>query len=781
MQPSTTANSVVCTKLLLRGSVQGCGIRPLIARIATSKALHGDVRNSQAGVEITLYGEHPSIASFCTALREVTSGTLQMLSENLARIELVPQGFEIVSSDRDGVVDTIIPLDQVICRDCLSEVFTPGNRRFGYALNSCAQCGPRYSILRNMPYDRCRTSLSGFQMCDDCEQEYGNAEHRRFHAQNNCCPTCGPQIWFSSPTTASGAGTNTGTITGSPALDAAAAAIAQGQIVAVKGVGGYQLVCDATHEESVSRLRQRKRRSSKPLALMVGSLVAARNIAALDSLESQTLCNSAGPIVLVQSKLAGQMAASIHPGLAWVGVMLPTTALHALLIQHLQRPLVVTSGNIEGEPIEFGAEEAELRLANVADCFLHHDRPILRPIDDSVVRCMAGRTVTIRAARGLAPLSVEANSFASSCVAVGGEQKSAIALSNGCRTYLGPHLGELDSLRSRERFVEQYQALTELVGVETNLVACDLHPEYFTTNYVASIPNAITAVVQHHHAHVAAAMAEHGWLDRQVLGFACDGTGLGADNTVWGGEVLLATAHAYQRVAHLRPFRLAGGAAAIREPWRVAVALLNDCEYNAAQIASWLRRPEEAIHLVQRLLGSSTVGLAPVTSSLGRLFDGVAVLIDSVNNGSVAGKDCAPTAAEVSFEGEAAMRLESICTTSEQGRYTMRLTDDAPQQIDWRPVLVSIVDDLRAGVSAGAIAMRFHRAISDCIHQLAMQYPELPVVLSGGVFQNRILVELVAQSLEGKRTAPLGIPGRIPPNDGGLALGQLVVAQSQRK
>lgn len=498
MQTSTTATSVVCTTLLLRGSVQGCGIRPLIARMAISKGLLGDVRNSPAGVEITLYGERESIASFCAALHELTSGSLQVVHDRFALEADKPQGFEIMASDSDGVVDAIIPLDQVICRDCLSEVFTPGNRRFGYALNSCAQCGPRYSILHSMPYDRCRTSLSNFQMCDDCRQEYDSAVHRRFHAQNNCCPACGPQIWFSSPTTASDAGASK--ITGSPALNAAADAIARGQIVAIKGVGGYQLVCDATCEGSVSRLRQRKCRPSKPLALMVESLAAAQNVATFDPLESHTLCNSAGPIVLVQSKLPDRMVACIHAGLAWVGVMLPTTAMHALLIGRVQRPLVVTSGNIEGEPIEYRTDEAELRLANVADCFLHHDRPILRPIDDSVVRCMAGHTVTIRAARGLAPMSVETSLITSSCVAVGGEQKSAIALSNGGRTYLGPHLGELHSLRSRERFVEQYHALTSLVGVETSLVACDMHPGYFTTKYAADIPDAMPAAVQHHQA-----------------------------------------------------------------------------------------------------------------------------------------------------------------------------------------------------------------------------------------------------------------------------------------
>lgn len=767
MQASTTSPVVVCTKLLLRGSVQGCGIRPTIAKIATSNALKGDVRNSQAGVEITLYGDRSSIASFCTALRELTSGSLQVLNENLARSDLMPEDFQIVSSDNAGVVDAIIPLDLVTCRDCLSEVTTPGNRRFGYALNSCARCGPRYSILRSMPYDRCRTSLSGFPMCDDCQQEYGDATHRRFHAQNNCCPTCGPQIWFASPTT------DTGAVAGCLALDAVADAIDQGKIAAIKGVGGYQLVCDARREESLLQLRQRKRRASKPLALMVGSLETARSIAKLDKLESEALCSPAGPIVVVQSKLAEPTAACIHPGLAWVGVMLPTTAMHALMIQRLKRPLVVTSGNIEGEPIEMDAEAAELRLAGVADCFLHHDRPILRPIDDSVVRCMAGRTVTLRAARGLAPMSVETNLSSSSCVAVGGEQKSAIALSNGRRTYLGPHLGELDTLRSRERFVEQVQALMELIGVETNLFACDMHPGYFTTTHVESMPDIIPTVVQHHHAHIVAAMAEHGWLDRQVLGFACDGTGLGADNTVWGGEVLLATAHTYQRVAHLLPFRLAGGEAAIREPWRVAVALLSDCGYDVERIASWLRRPEETIRAVLGVLASSTVGLAPVTSSLGRLFDGVAVLVESITD--------ATAVAKVNFEGEAAMRLESMCSTSERGQYTMPLTDDVPSQIDWRPMLRNMVDDLQSRVPAGLIAMRFHRGLADCIRQLATQYPELPVVLCGGVFQNRVLVELVAETLEGKRADSLGTPGRVPANDGGLALGQLVVTQSQRR
>ncbi len=769
MNAATLTAQRVSVRLLLTGAVQGSGIRPKIARLAVQHGLGGCVRNCQSGVEIEAVGLNISVDLFVRTLQELVPDA-QIEQSSLApsfkytTCESSDAAvFSIDDSQILGPAAFVVPLDCVICKDCLDEVMTPGNRRFGYALNSCAECGPRYSILRSMPYDRQRTSMSVFPMCVECNAEYTDILHRRYHAQTNACPACGPSLWFVS--------SHTGRSNESDSIQAAVEAILRGDILAVKGVGGYQLICDATNDVIVQRLRERKGRAKKPLAVMVESLDAARQLAHIDPIEELALTGVVGPIVLVRSIRESQLAKSVHPELSDVGLMLPTTALHALLMARVGRPIIVTSGNLEGEPIEYQEESAIRQLQGVADCFLHHDRPILRPIDDSVVRCMAGRQVILRSARGISPMSLKMDWNAKSnptVLAVGGHQKAAIAISNGKNSVLGPHTGDLTTLANRDRYMEQQRELCNLYHVASVSVAHDLHSDYFTTVLAKSLTGQLGSSqsypIQHHHAHVVAGMLEHGWLHRHVLGFAFDGTGAGSDNTIWGGEVLLCTATAFRRVARIRPIALVGGETAIRQPWRLAFSLLHDTFGDEAEaIASKLQLENNWLPAIAQML--KTRSLVPSTSSVGRLFDGVASIVCGASNSD--------------YEGEAAMRLESLCSANSDGAYRFDHSGDTLLEMDWRPLIRALVADRLAGTAPGSMAMRFHRAVADCISNIAERFLEYPIVLSGGVFQNRILVELVAALLS-NHPQSVGLPGAIPPNDGGLAAGQLAIANYQQ-
>ncbi len=750
-----------CINLRLAGDVQGCGIRPAVAALATRLGLRGSVCNSRQGVEIQIVGhsaESADLIQFQRGLLDRFPNARQ--TSLLSAASSVPCRFSILDSQTDGDPNFVVPLDRVVCSACLAECLDPSDRRFGYALNGCAQCGPRYSIVARMPYDRALTSMSGFAMCADCRAEYEDVTHRRFHAQTNCCPLCGPQMWFEC---------DAGRVDGVSGIAAAAQAIASGQIIAIKGLGGYQLVCDASNDLTIERLRERKLRPEKPLAVMVATMEHARSIAEIDAHEADCLQSAAGPIVLVRSLASCQLGARIHPGLSRIGLMLPTTASHALLLNAVARPVVVTSGNLEGEPIEYDVDQARLQLGQVAEGFLHHDRPILRPIDDSVVCCMAGKPVTLRAARGLAPLIVGVDETNSNVTALGGEQKVSVAVANGRTMVLGPHIGEVRTLRSRERYVQQKRALQQLMEAKSNSTAHDLHPDYFTSRH-AYHEGCESAAVQHHHAHVVSGMCEHGWLEREVLGFAFDGSGLGTDGTIWGGEVLLSRRDRCKRLAHLRPFPLVGGELAIAAPWRVATVLLIDaCGLSAALelcrsnlCHSWGIEFDQ----IAALAGvADRQGLSMQTTSMGRLFDGVAAIVGGFGTNS--------------YEGESAMRLEASCNRNSADSYRFSWVDGSPYQLDWRPIIRDIVRDVGLDVDRADMAMKFHQCIASAVAYFAKQHPELPVVLVGGVFQNRLLVEQVA-ALFADHAASLGLPGTIPPNDGGLAVGQLIVASSRR-
>ncbi|RMG35758.1 MAG: carbamoyltransferase HypF [Planctomycetota bacterium] len=757
-------------RLLLTGRVQGVGLRPAIARLAADLGLCGSVANCSDGVEVRIEGSPAAVEAFQRRLPERLPAGAELAA--VTAEEVVPRGtagFVIERGSTDGPLATSVPPDRAVCETCLSEVRDATDRRFGYAFTSCTDCGPRYSIIVRMPYERADTTMQGFTLCPRCAEEYTTPGDRRFHAQTNACPTCGPRVWLENAEGAVAAGTE--------AVAQAARAIRNGRIVALRGIGGYQLLCDATDDVAVRRLRERKGRPAKPLAVMVDGPRSAERLAELDERARRVLCGLANPIVLVPARPAAPLAASVHPGVRDIGLLMPTTPLHALLLKSCGRPLVCTSGNREGEPLVSEVAAARRKLARVCDLWLHHDRPIAHPIDDSVVRMIGDRAVTLRLARGLAPLPLDGATAliaegrsAGPVVALGGQMKSAVAWWNGAQAVLGPHLGELDVLPVRERFERHLEAMHELYRFRAERLVHDAHPEYFTSLWAARRSDVVRRAVQHHHAHVVAGMLEHGWLDREVFGVAFDGTGYGVDGTIWGGEFLLCTVAGFRRVGHVRGFRLPGGEAAVREPWRVAVAMLAEVT-GAEDAAEWLSRRWADVD-PRRFDGVRRVAavgaFAPRCTSAGRLFDAVAALTLGIDR--------------VDFEGQAAMLLESVADEDAAGRYAFAVRPCRWHagrdclELDWAPVLAGVLGDCRRGVHPGAIAMRFHRAVAGAIADVANRFRGTPVVLSGGVFQNRLLTECV---IEAFGDAPsLGRPGVIPPNDGGLAAGQLMVALS---
>ncbi|MCA9010779.1 MAG: carbamoyltransferase HypF [Planctomycetaceae bacterium] len=773
-----TETTLVARQILLDGGVQGFGVRPAIAKLALRLQLHGWVVNTADGVLIQLEGFDSAIEDFCAQL----ASELPLLPHfQIHHVISVPvaglKTFHIREQPESGVTAVDVPADRAMCRDCHRELTDPSDRRFGYAFSSCTACGPRYSIIRSMPYDRHDTAMAAFRLCAACETEYRDLDNRRCHAQTIACAECGPRLWFESAATS-------GSCTGQDAIFAAAEIVRTGGVLALKGIGGYQLLCDAANAAAVKRLRERKQRPSKPFAIMLrhppGLFSPAASEKVADWPDEGVFTSPSNPILISEKTWQNPIASNVSPRMNSLGVMLPTTPLHALLLDELKTPLVVTSGNRESEPLVFTETAARRSLEGIADGWLHHDREIERPVDDSVVRVIAGRPVTIRAARGIAPLRLPFQTR-HSILAVGGQQKVACALSNSRQVVLGPHIGDMTSTAVRQRFVEQTCALQELYGALPTVIAHDLHPDYFTSRWAADQGHR-TIAVQHHHAHIVSGMLQQELLDERVLGVAFDGTGYGTDGTIWGGEFLLATRLNFERVASLRPLILPGGEAAIREPWRVAVALLDAAvpQIAAREIFEFLHRqaaitdrlygtPEtlptlEQIRNVQHLVRSR---IGPQTSSMGRIFDGVASLVFGMSTAD--------------FEGAPAMFLEAVCDHSESHPFEqfpdtlLESSTTAPLQIDWRPVVHQVFISIQAGDPVSLIAHQFHRAMARATGLVAQQFPEYPVVLSGGCFQNRLLTELTMKELEqqSRRVVP---PGTIPPNDGGLAAGQLAIA-----
>lgn len=740
--------------ICLRGCVQGQGVRPTICRLANELQLHGQVANTLGGVEIEVQGSRGTINDFLTRLRSTFPASVNV--EAISRHEVQVRGyteFTMAVDDQAGPLATQVPTDVATCSECMAEVADSTNRRYGYALTSCVTCGPRYTIIRSMPYDRHETVMGDFPFCPACQREYRSSNDRRFHAQASSCPVCGPGISF---VDSSGNRVETA----ADVILRSVQTLHDGKIVALRGIGGYQLLADATDENAVRRLRDRKGRRAKPLAVMVDSIDGANRLAILQDAERETLVAPANPIVLVKARSNSTLAYSIHPGLDVVGLLLPTTALHALILQNVQRPLVCTSGNREGDPLEIDPQQAEERLSGIADAWLHHDRPIVQAVDDSVVRVIAERRTTIRLARGMAPLPLDL-SINKPTIAVGGFLKSAIAWSNGTQSALGHHIGDHQTMKTRQRFVAQVEEAQQLYRFEAESIVHDDHPSYYSTDWSRS-SNLECLGTQHHHAHVVAGMLEHGWLDRTVMGVAWDGTGYGSNGTIWGGEFLVARSDSFQRVGSLRPFCLPGGEAAIHQPWRVALAMLVDSVRPLPLDAFAPGINAKLKSSIQKI--AKDPKYSPTTTSAGRLFDATAAIILGVE--------------EAQFDGQPAMMLEAVADRSATGRYEFPVRDGETFELDWRPLFRQLLADQQRGTSASTVAMRFHRSIATGIVKACRWRTELPVVFMGGVFQNRLLVELIWEMMDANGRL-LGLPGSIPPNDGGLPAGQLAIAAAK--
>lgn len=746
----------------IRGVVQGVGFRPWVYQLAQRARLTGRVSNDSAGVIIDAFGSDEAIESFTLDLAKDAPPAARIREMEWDPIPYESlDSFSIVESRAADDRRVSIPPDLATCPDCLAEIFDPSNRRYHYAFTNCTNCGPRYTIVRGVPYDRAQTTMAPFRMCADCRREYDDPLDRRFHAQPNACPACGPKLTAMTPQRRE-------ITTDSPIRFTARALLAR-MIVAIKGLGGFHLACDATSALSVVRLRERKRREAKPFAVMVRDLAQAEEVAELTDDERALLASVERPIVLVRRKEGGPLAPEIAGDNPLVGLFLPYTPLHHLLLAECGVPLVMTSGNITDEPMATTNDAAFAHLAQIADIFLVHDRDIETRADDSVARIIDNAPTILRRARGYVPrgISIDAD-FAQPVLAVGAHLKNAVCIGTGRNAFLGPHIGDLETVETLHSFENSVKQLEQFIGVDPKIVAHDLHPDYFSTRFAQSLENVTTVGVQHHHAHVVSAMAEHGLLRENVVGVAYDGTGYGLDGTAWGGEILIANTAGFERFATFRGIPLAGGDQAIRQVWRIALALLDDAFEGAPPLnALPLFRPIErrAVDAIRRMIGRNFN--SPLGRGVGRYFDALGSIV-------LARPDAR-------YEGEVALLWNLAADPNERGRYEVVVRDGVtPWEIDPRPMVKAAVYDLLDGRQAETISARFHNTLADVTIEVARAASqangELPVVLSGGCFQNARLAESVIAGLRGSTRVFMN--HEIPPGDGGLALGQALVADA---
>jgi hydrogenase maturation protein HypF len=744
--------------ITVRGIVQGVGFRPFVYNAAMSQGLSGWVINESDCVRIEIEGPAEKVQRFMDILRHQPppqASIDQIDAEPIKRVgtpasDVTP--FEIRESTAAARRRPTIPADLVTCRDCRAEITSAEERRYHYPFTNCTNCGPRWSIITGLPYDRPRTSMSPFKMCTACQREYEDPADRRFHAQPIACPECGPTLQLINPTGVDQA-------RGSEALQAAAKAVQDGAILALKGLGGFQLVVDATNDSAVRRLRQRKHRPVKPFAIMLPDPQTTARYCQLSEFERAQLTSPQGPIMLLRRKdepTGLSLASAVAPGNPQLGVMLPNTPLHALLLAHVERPIICTSGNRAEEPMATEVSEVLARLADIADLILTHDRPIVRPVDDSVCREVDGSLQILRRARGYAPVAIRLAESAPCILAVGGHLKNTVALSIGDQVVVGSHVGDLDNTLSLD---VHRRAIADLVGffeATPEWIACDMHPDYASTQYAAQLArrwNTPLVHIQHHHAHVLSAMAEH-QLEGPVLGLAWDGTGYGPDRTIWGGEAILVAGAQWERVAHLRPFLLPGGDRAAREPRRSALGLLH--AVGSPQLADLARSWFSDMELATLCAALERPGLFPLTSSMGRLFDGVAALCG--------------LGATASFEGQAAMALEFATADDASGRYELPLQDEVA---NWQPMVEQVVCDRSRGVPVSHIAARFHNSLTHLALQISQRVGCPQVVLTGGCFQNHLLAERTRATLS-EAGFEVYTQQMVPPGDGGLSLGQVL-------
>ncbi|GAB4383366.1 MAG: carbamoyltransferase HypF [Elainellaceae cyanobacterium] len=839
IHPSTIARQRL--RILLRGAVQGVGFRPFIYRLATELDLVGWVNNSAQGVVIDVEGERSQLDTF---LRQIERDKPpQSLIQQIESSILDPIGYSTfeIRASVDGEKTALVLPDLATCSDCLQDILDPTNRRYRYPFTNCTHCGPRFSIIDALPYDRPHTTMRHFAMCKQCQSEYENPLNRRFHAQPNACPQCGPhlELWDQS-----------GHVLAShdQALQMTADAIRQGQIVAIKGVGGFHLMVDAGNEAAIQRLRQAKHREAKPFALMYPSLERVKAHCQVSDLEAQMLQSPEASIVLLKQKplhnstnqipptspsegeepilkrfevllskgdLGGAVppellcsnselhpAPSVAPNNPYLGIMLPYTPLHHLLMNELGFPVVATSGNLSEEPICTDEHRVIQCLGQIADVFLVHNRPIARPIDDSVVRVILGQKTILRRARGYAPLPVQIRSqepevrsqktlspqhsaFSTLTLsptlpspyllAVGAHLKNTIAFSIAQQIFISQHIGDLETVAAVEAFQHAIASFQALYDLQPTAIACDLHPDYRSTQFAYQLADQLNVPVisvQHHYAHVLSCMAEH-QLEGSVLGIAWDGTGYGLDGTIWGGEFLHVTETSFQRVAHLRPFRLPGGEKAVKEPRRSAIGLLcdllGDDVFEMRSLAPVQAFSPQELLVLKTMLNKHLN--APITSSAGRLFDVIASLIGLRQQSQ--------------FEGQAAMELEfAIAAIQTDDYYPFEILNattaalSAPLIVDWTAMIHSILLDISAGVAIDKLSAMFHNTLVEIIVDVAKRVKEQRVILTGGCFQNRYLIERAIQRLKAERFQPYWHQ-QIPSNDGGIAVGQIMAASRQ--
>ncbi|MGW6965517.1 carbamoyltransferase HypF [Streptomyces zaomyceticus] len=785
------------SRVVVRGVVQGVGFRPFVYTLATGLRLSGHVTNTADGVVAEVEGDPADVASFCARLAPDAPPLARVESVEAAEVTASGgNGFTIVPSSRGDAVRTLVPPDTATCDDCLAELADPADRRYLHPFITCTNCGPRFTIVTGLPYDRVHTTMAGFPMCPDCAREYEDPTDRRFHAQPVACPHCGPRLRLvtapgrpaphgSDPTFGSG-WADPGRAPGADPVAAARRMLASGGILAVKGLGGYHLACDATNPEAVAELRRRKARGDKPFAMMTADLADIEPLVHLGTLERELLTSGARPVVLLRRRRddarprhGAAPARAVAPGSPDLGFMLPYTPVHHLLLGlgradgQGPRLLVMTSGNLAGEPIVTDDEEALTRLTGLADAWLLHDRPIHVPCDDSVVRVCDGEQLTLRRSRGYAPLPVSLPVEVAPALAVGGDLKNTFCLGDGRQAWLSAHIGDMDDLATQLALASAERQLESVTGVRPGLIAADRHPAYRSTRWARAHASGRPVVaVQHHHAHVAAAMAENG-LDGTdpVIGVAFDGTGYGLDGAVWGGEFLLANYAGFERFAHLSYVPLPGGDAAVRRPYRMALAHLRAAGLDVDRALPCARACEtEELPLLERQL-ERELNCVP-TSSMGRLFDAVSSLAGICHHAG--------------YEAQAAIELEAAALrapgVAEDERYAFRLgppQSGAPLTADPALLLTAVVADVLDGTPADVVAARFHHAVARLVRTVcAVARGETgteSVALTGGVFANTLLSSACAEGLREDGFTVLR-HRLIPPNDGGLALGQLVVA-----
>ena len=734
----------------VQGIVQGVGFRPYLYREAIAHNLSGFVKNTSFGVYLEVEGKPADCEAFFAALETNAPPLSRITSMERTEIPAVGgQGFTIRESSA-GEKSALVSPDIGICDDCKRELFSPEDRRYHYPFINCTNCGPRFSIVRDIPYDRANTSMAEFVQCPPCQHEYENPLDRRFHAQPNACAVCGPSLSF----LVEGKEQN-----GDP-IERFAACIRAGKIVAVKGIGGVHLACDVTNESAVALLRARKQRYEKPFAIMLRSLDEVERYCIVSDEERALLTSPQKPIVLLQTRSESLLAPSVAPENSRLGVMLPYTPLHCLLLEKIPA-LVLTSGNISDRPMLYRDEDASAAFSTLADAILTHDRPIVRRVDDSVFVVSLGSSRPLRRARGWAPAPLPLKGNARAILAMGAQQKNTFCLVREEQAFLSSHIGDLDDPETESEYLREIGSMQRLFSIQPELVVCDQHPDYASTRLAKETGLPLLSV-QHHHAHFASVLAEHD-VDSPVLGFIWDGTGYGTDGTIWGGETLFGNAAQSERIGHILPFRLFGGEAAVREPWRIALSVAEIALSRAEALALFPARAEEA----KLLLQASDAGLnAPQATSMGRLFDGVAALCNLHET--------------VSFEGQAAILLEQIADVSEQEAYSFSLARNEDGWIyDWRPVIKRAILDAANGVPAGKISMRFHRSLAKLLLDAATEHRRETgcniVALSGGCFQNELILKLGFGALTQAGFTVL-INRLVPCNDGGISFGQAAVA-----